>query len=747
VLPSTILSRTITPRRPLRGKILAWFLIPALIISLAVALLTFYAYRRVTEDLVLARNRDHTALLATQLSVKLTEYARTLSALDSAGVIAPETLAEHWYANIMRFDGGLLILDSAGQITAIAPQRPELVGMRASALLHADGEAHYSDILDDLIPGLDVVALSWPITNPENESAGLLVGVFRAERDATRSSAFYQDIWGLYIGRREEAYLVDGQGRVIFHPDTFLIGDDFSALEPVQRVLHGETGALRARNREGQEVVAGYAPVPGTSWGLVTEENWDALIQISQPYTRFLLALLALGVLVPAGVAALGARRITEPLTRLTAAARRIAGGRFDRSIEVHTGDELETLAGQFNAMATELQASYTTLEQRVADRTRELSTLNEIAALVSRSLDLRAVLEAALLATLDALGMEAGAAFRLEGNDRLALMAHRGLSPAFVRQVALLPLADSLSARAVDDRAPHVRAVDAYPAGALKAALQAEGLQMVVSVPLVAKDAVLGTLNLATRTPRDIAPEEMALLAAIGQQAGVAVENAYLYEQAEVAAAEAERIRLARDLHDAVSQTLFSASLIADVLPRLWARDPEAGAQRLESLRRLTRGAMAEMRALLMELRPAALLKVDLADLLRQLAEAVSGKTALEVEAEIAPVPPLPEDVKVALYRIAQEALNNVVKHARARRVVIELAADEGAVTLRIHDDGRGFDPAAVPPGHFGLGNMRERAAGIGADVVIESAPGHGVLITVLWRDNGQTNHSRDAG
>jgi len=738
VLPSTTPRPTTPPRSPLRGKIVAWFLIPALIISLAVALLTFYAYRRVTEDLVLARNRDHTALLATQLGVKLTEYAQTLSALDSAGRLAAEPLEEIWYANLLLFDGGMLLLDPAGQVVDCAPQRPALVGTRAPALLPTAREARYSDIMDDLLPSLNVIALSWPISNPENAREGVLVGVFRAERGATRSSRFYQDIWGLYIGRREEAYLVDGQGRVIFHPDTFLIGDDFSALEPVQRVLHGETGAIRTRNREGREVVAGYAPVAGTFWGLVTEESWGDLIQISQPYTRFLLALLVLGVLVPAGVAALGARRITEPLTRLTEAARRIAGGRFDRPIEVHTGDEVEMLAGQFNAMATELQASYATLEQRVADRTRELATLNEIAAVVSRSLELSAVLEAALLATLDALGMEAGAAFRLEAHDTLALMAHRGLSPAFVRQVALMPLVYSLSARAVDDRAPHVRAVGAYPDGALKAALQAEGLRMVVSVPLVAKDVVLGTLNLATRAPREIAPEEMALLAAIGQQTGVAVENARLYEQAEIAAAEAERIRLARDLHDAVSQTLFSASLIADVLPRLWARDPEAGAQRLESLRRLTRGAMAEMRALLMELRPAALLKVDLADLLHQLAEAVSGKTALEVKAEIGPVPPLPEDVKVALYRIAQEALNNVVKHARARRVVIGLAAEEGAVALRIHDDGRGFDPADVPPGHFGLDNIRERAAGIGADIVIDSAPGHGVQITVRWRDNG---------
>jgi two-component system nitrate/nitrite sensor histidine kinase NarX len=259
----------------------------------------------------------------------------------------------------------------------------------------------------------------------------------------------------------------------------------------------------------------------------------------------------------------------------------------------------------------------------------------------------------------------------------------------------------------------------------------------MVVSVPLIAKDAVLGVLNLATRTLRAITPEERALLAAIGHQAGVAVENARLYDQAETNAAEAERIRLARELHDAVSQTLFSASLIADVLPRLWARDPREGERRLEDLRRLTRGAMAEMRTLLVELRPSTLAKADLTDLLRQLTEAMTGRAQIKVAMDIEPVPPLPEEVKVALYRIAQEALNNVVKHAQAQCVELALRTEAATITLRICDDGRGFDPSDVPAGHFGLGNIHERAEGIGAEVIIESALGCGTQIVVTWRQD----------
>ena len=196
------------------------------------------------------------------------------------------------------------------------------------------------------------------------------------------------------------------------------------------------------------------------------------------------------------------------------------------------------------------------------------------------------------------------------------------------------------------------------------------------------------------------------------------------LYEEAHQVAASQERSRLARDLHDAVTQTLFSASLIAEVLPGLWENDPAEGRLLLGELRQLTRGALAEMRTLLLELRPAALVEANLGDLLRQLAESVSGRSGIPVAVSLegCPVPDLPAEVHVALYRIAQEALNNVVKHAQAHRVEITLRCSrehEGAkpgvsvrVELRISDDGRGFDPATVSPDHLGLGIIRERAS-----------------------------------
>jgi signal transduction histidine kinase len=182
------------------------------------------------------------------------------------------------------------------------------------------------------------------------------------------------------------------------------------------------------------------------------------------------------------------------------------------------------------------------------------------------------------------------------------------------------------------------------------------------------------------------------------------------------------------------VTQTLFSASLIADVLPRLWQRNPEMGQTKLEELRELTRGALAEMRTLLLELRPATLTESSLEELLSQLATAVIGRSRLQVQVEVEGEKerPLAPEIQVALYRMAQESLNNVVKHAGASQVIITLRFDEAATELRVQDNGRGFDPSTVSIHSLGLGIMRDRAAKIGAELHIESQIGEGTAVCV---------------
>jgi len=205
------------------------------------------------------------------------------------------------------------------------------------------------------------------------------------------------------------------------------------------------------------------------------------------------------------------------------------------------------------------------------------------------------------------------------------------------------------------------------------------------------------------------------------------------------------ERERLARDLHDAVTQTLFSASLIAQAAPRMMDKNPTVARQNMEQLALLIRGALAEMRALLLELRPIDFAGKDIAQLFELLAESARIHTRANVSINVDSSFSPPEDVTIAMYRIAQESLNNVAKHALASEVVIDLACDIKGAKLSVKDDGRGFNPQDILAGHLGVSIMRERAQQIGATIMIDSEIGRGTQVNVAWSAAGNTSASGD--
>jgi two-component system nitrate/nitrite sensor histidine kinase NarX len=261
------------------------------------------------------------------------------------------------------------------------------------------------------------------------------------------------------------------------------------------------------------------------------------------------------------------------------------------------------------------------------------------------------------------------------------------------------------------------------------------EGVRAWMWVPLAVKGRIIGGIGVAHTEPDSFTAHHADLALIVANQAAITLVNAQLYEQAQTLATLEERQRLAQNLHDAVNQSLFSASLIAEVLPRLWERNPNEGRQSLEDLRRLTRGAMAEMRSLLAELRPLVLTDSDLGDLLRQLGDALTGRTNIPVIVTIAGQGDLPAEVQVAFYRLCQEGLNNIAKHAGASQVTIDLEYGVSRVELHIHDNGCGFNPDNImPAGHYGLSIMRERAKVIGAELSITSQPDQGTDILIRW-------------
>jgi signal transduction histidine kinase len=205
------------------------------------------------------------------------------------------------------------------------------------------------------------------------------------------------------------------------------------------------------------------------------------------------------------------------------------------------------------------------------------------------------------------------------------------------------------------------------------------------------------------------------------------------------------ERERLARELHDAVTQTLFTASVLAQTSPRLLETNPAVARHNLVQLDELIRGALAEMRTLLLELRPNELREKSLAQLFNLLAESTLARAGANVIVNADSNCSPPQDVAIALYRIAQESLNNVAKHAMANEVVVNLSCDTSSTLLSIKDDGRGFDPSTIPTGHLGVSIMRSRAQEIGASIRIDSKIGRGTQVSVSWSAAGKESASGD--
>ena len=243
-------------------------------------------------------------------------------------------------------------------------------------------------------------------------------------------------------------------------------------------------------------------------------------------------------------------------------------------------------------------------------------------------------------------------------------------------------------------------------------------------------------------RTLEESVEERTHKLAEANERLKKEIEERLIIEEqlAKKAAEEAvatERTRLARDLHDAVTQTLFSSSLIAEVLPDLWEMDVAEARNSTEELRQLTRGALAEMRTLLLELRPATLTQARLSDLIRQLCEAFIGRSRLPITLNIEGECELPAEVQVAFYRIAQESLNNVFKYARASQVNVSLFLSPSSVHFETCDNGIGFDMTTIKPTSLGMRIMRERAEAIGADLHISGSLGSGTCVEAIWHEN----------
>ncbi len=404
------------------------------------------------------------------------------------------------------------------------------------------------------------------------------------------------------------------------------------------------------------------------------------------------------------------------------------------------------TYRGQPHALAiirdiTEETQAYQLLEQRVEERTRELSALLELSNKLASILELQPLV-ALILEQLAQIVDYSGASVLILEDGVLKNLGHRGPIPQEIQEQLRFPLDDLGEFKtAMLQREPFIiddaqgetpltkgyrQAAQAYPDadfGCVRAWM---------GIPLMVQERLIGVLSIAHCRPNVYTPRHAALALTIANQAAIAIENARLYEQAGRLAALEERQRLARELHDSVSQALYGIGLGARTARALLERDPAQAVEPLEYVLSLAKAGLTEMRALIFELRPDSLEKEGLAAALARQAAALRARHGLRVQTWFCQEPALPFELKEACYRIAQEALNNTVKHAQASQVEIRLDDCEGQITLQVRDDGVGFDPQAEYPGHLGLHSMRERAARMGAALEIQSGPGRGALVRV---------------
>jgi signal transduction histidine kinase len=264
-------------------------------------------------------------------------------------------------------------------------------------------------------------------------------------------------------------------------------------------------------------------------------------------------------------------------------------------------------------------------------------------------------------------------------------------------------------------------------------ALIRDEKWSVVVSMPLIHGTTAIGSLNAYYPSGQRPPEIDMSFLRAMADQATSAVDYGRLLNASREKVALEERQRLARDLHDSVSQAVYGIALGARSAKELLAKDPAQVREPLEYVLRLSEAALAEMRALIFELRPEALEREGLTGALKHHTAVLRARYGIAVEESLSGEPTMNWESKQAVYRIAQEALHNAGRHARATQVRIVLSQDDSQVRLEIQDNGVGFDPRSAFPGHFGLNTMRERATHLGGRLDIESSPGVGTTVCAI--------------
>jgi signal transduction histidine kinase len=407
---------------------------------------------------------------------------------------------------------------------------------------------------------------------------------------------------------------------------------------------------------------------------------------------------------------------------------------------EIEQNRQLEVATQQrFQAQQETLEAGRQAREE-IEQWSKQLEdVINTIATAISQPLELKEMLDVALRKVLELTGLEVGTVFLADDRAReLTLVAYQGLSQRHIQDLRRIKFGEGLVGRVAGSGEPIVVENLSEDPRLISKVTKEEEIRYSANVPLKSKGRVLGIMGLASKNYRQFSPQEVTLLTAIGQQIGVAIENARLYQRVRSLAAEEERGRLAREMHDNLAQTLGYLNLKASITEKRLSSGQIAQAQAsLLELKQIAGEAYTDARETIFSLRTTASSELGLLPTLREyLAEyrahyGVDAQLVVDNES----LPEFPADVGIQIICIIQEALTNVRKHAGASRAWVRFEQDGDRVRISVEDDGQGFDPAQVAgegQRYFGLQIMRERAESVGGDLELDSRPGKGTRLVI---------------
>jgi nitrate/nitrite-specific signal transduction histidine kinase len=460
------------------------------------------------------------------------------------------------------------------------------------------------------------------------------------------------------------------------------------------------------------------------------------------------LAIFGVMLIVAIGVIFLLSRAITRPILALTKGAEVIGKGELDYNIKVDTGDEIQRLSEQFNTMAKALKESYTNLERKVEERTKQerqraeqLRTINEVSRKISSIVNLDELLPYVGNLLRETFRYYNVNIFLVEPSSgvltlkALCLSGQKGVIPVgvplevdggsivgWVAQAGEPILANDVSEE------PRFRAVEAL-----------RDTKSELAVPVRIGNKVFGVLDIESAEVDAFSEADLFTAQTLADQLAVAIDNARLYDETRQIAVMEERNRMAREIHDTLAQGFSGIILQLEAAEQALSDDSSAAERHLNQARSLARKSLAEARRSVWNLRPQALEQMPLAEALKQEVDKFSQSSGMTTRFNVfGDRRELPPEMQSALLRICQESLTNVRKHAKATEVEVGLTFNESAVELTISDNGAGFKPRASKRdgdkrGAFGLIGMRERARGLGGMFEVQSKRGKGTLVRVV--------------